>query len=379
MPHSAPPHGFLRRNAVKLALSVVITLSLLFALKSSGLELWPSPSAFRDVRWWTVPTYVLFLAALSYFRAARWRYLLKPFAELPQRRIVLASLVGFAAILLVPFRLGEVVRPIMIREKGKVSMTAATGTVVGERVVDGLFLSLVLAVVLVLAPMRNPAAMEVPGIPGAVNVAHVRHAGFVMLGLFTCAFTVIAVFYFARSWAQRLTYAVFGVVSEKLAHKLAEMASKLADGLHFLEQPRLAGPFLGETAAYWGINALGMWFLAWGCGVTHADGTSLTFLESCALMGTLGVTILIPGPPGALGLFQAGLFMGMAMYVPKETVLGAGAAYAALMYAVQFGWHVLSGAASLALLGGGFAALRAAADAEEIPASVAPVEAAAER
>lgn len=379
MPHSDPPQGFLRRNAVKLTLSVVITLSLLYALKSSGLELWPSPRAFRDVRWWTVPTYVIFLAALSYFRAARWRYLLKPFAELPQRRILLASLVGFAAILLIPFRLGEVVRPMLIREKGKVSMTAATGTVVGERVVDGLFLSLVLALVLVLAPMRNPASMEVPGIPGAVTVAHVRHAGFVMLALFTCAFAVIAVFYWARAWAERLTYAVFGVVSKALARKLADTASKLADGLHFLEKPRLAGPFLGETAAYWTLNALGMWFLAWGCGVTHGDGSSLTFLESCALMGTLGVTILIPGPPGALGLFQAGLFMGMAMYVPKETVLGAGAAYAALMYAVQFGWHVASGAVSLALMGGGFAALKAAADGDEVPASVATAEATADR
>ena len=59
-----------------------------------------------------------------------------------------------------------------------------------------------------------------------------------------------------------------------------------------------------------------MWLLAWGCGVVHADGSAITFGEACALMGMLGCTILIPGPPGLLGVFQAGIYAGMTMYFP---------------------------------------------------------------
>lgn len=331
--------GFFRRHASKLVASAVITAGILFTLQKGGLTLVPGGRTFDHVRWWTIPAYFVTLIVMSYFRAVRWRYLLRSFADVPRKRVLAVSWIGFAAILLMPFRLGEFVRPVMIRERGKVSMGSATGTVVAERVVDGLYLSLVLAVALLFVPTVDPLPAKVVGLP--ISVAQVRTSGFVMLGVFTAAFITIAVFYFARAWAHRLTLAVFGVVSRRLGEKLAETAEKLANGLHFLGRPKDAIPFLLETTAYWGLNALGMWLLAWGCGVVHADGSAITFGEACALMGMLGVTILIPGPPGLLGVFQAGIYAGMTMYFPTEVVTSAGSAYVFLMYAAQLVWTVL--------------------------------------
>ena len=335
----SPVHkGFLRRHGPKLLASLVITAGILFTLQKGGLTLVPEGASFDHVRWWTVPLYLLSLAAMNYYRAVRWRYLLRSFADVSRRRVLTVSWIGFAAILLMPFRLGEIVRPYMLREKGKLSMSAATGTVMAERVVDGLFLSIVLAIALIFVPTISPLPEKVVGLP--ISVAQVRASGFAMLGLFTTAFATIAVFYFARAWAHRMTLAVFGIFSKKLAEKLAGIAEKLASGLHFLGNRRDAGGFLLETAAYWGLNALGMWLLAWGCGVQHADGSAITFGESCALMGMLGCTILIPGPPGLLGVFQAGIYAGMTMYFPTSIVLGGGAAYVALMYGTQMLWTI---------------------------------------
>jgi uncharacterized protein (TIRG00374 family) len=286
----------------------------------------------------SIPAYVVTLAVMSYFRAVRWRYLLRSFADVPRRRVLAVSWIGFAAILLMPFRIGEIVRPYMLREKGKLSMSSATGTVVAERVVDGLYLSLVLAIALVFVPTIAPLPARVVGLP--ISVAQVRASGFIMLGVFTAAFITIAIFYFARNWARSMTLAVFGLVSEKLGNKLANTAEKLANGLHFLARGRDAGGFLVETTLYWGINAFGMWLLAWGCGVVHADGSPITFGEACALMGMLGCTILIPGPPGLLGVFQAGIYAGMTMYFPTNVVTTAGSAYVFLMYAIQLVWTV---------------------------------------
>ena len=302
----------------------------------------PESGSFSQVRWWTVPAYLAVMAGMSYFRAVRWRYLLRSFADIPTRRILAVSWIGFAAIIIMPFRIGEFVRPYMIREKGKISLSSATGTVVAERVVDGLYLSLVLAAALILVPTVHPLPDTVVGLK--VSVAHVRDSGFVMLGVFTSAFIVIAVFYFARAWAKRMTLLVFGVVSKSLSVKLAETAEKLANGLHFLGRARDAIPFLLETTAYWGLNVLGMWLLAWGCGVTHADGSAVTFGETCALMGMLGVTVLIPGPPGLLGVFQVGIYAGMAMYFSTEVITGPGAAYVFLLYALQVGWTLAAAA-----------------------------------
>jgi glycosyltransferase 2 family protein len=357
--------GFLRRHAVKLVASVVITAVLLFTLEKHGLTLVPEGGDFAHVKWWTLPVYLVTLIVMSYFRAMRWRFLLRSFADIPRRRVLAVSWIGFAAILLLPFRLGEIVRPYMLREKGRVSMSSATGTVVAERVVDGLYLSIVLAIALVFVPTLDPLPERVVGLP--ISVQQVRTSGFVMLGVFTAAFITIAVFYFARAWAHRTTLLLFGVVSKRLAEKLAQTAEKLANGLHFLGRGRDAGGFLLETTFYWGLNAFGMWLLAWGCGVVHADGSPLGFGEACALMGMLGVTILIPGPPGLLGTFQAGIYAGLTMYVPTEIVTGAGAAYVFLLYAIQLAWTIV--AASIFLLGddSAFKALAAAPAVSEAP------------
>jgi hypothetical protein len=224
-------------------------------------------------------------------------------------------------------------------------MTAATSSVVAERIIDGLYLSIVLALALLLVPTIQPLPDKVVGIP--VSVAHVRMSGYAMLGLFCTAFGTIAVFYFARSWAHRATLAVLGKVSTRLAEKLAGLAEKFADGLHVFGRARDAGGFFVETTLYWAANVLGMWFLAWGAGVVHIDGTGPSFGEACALMGMLGCAIFIPGPPGMLGVFQAGIYAGMTMFYPTHVVVGAGAAYVFLMYASQVVFQLAAGGLGL--------------------------------
>lgn len=334
--------SFFRRHGAKLAASAIITAGIVYTLQKGGLTLVPAGGDFQHVRWWTLGAYLVTLIAMSYFRAVRWRFLLRSFADVPRRRVLAVSWIGFAAILLMPFRIGEIVRPYMLREKGKVSMSSATGTVVAERVVDGLFLSIVLAIALVFVPTMDPLPEKVIGLP--IRVAQVRMSGFIMLAVFTTAFVTIAVFYFARGWARRTTLAVFGIVSERLGEKLANTAEKLAEGLHFLGRGRDAGGFLFETTLYWFFNVLGMWLLAWGCGVVHADGSPITFGEACALMGMLGCTVLIPGPPGLLGVFQAGIYAGMSMYFPTEVLTGPGAAYVFILYAAQLVWTIVGAA-----------------------------------
>jgi hypothetical protein len=338
--------GFLRRNASKLLASAVITACLLWGLHKSGLKMLPDKQNFAGINWWCVPGYALTLVVVHYFRAVRWRFLLSAIATVPRKRLITVSWVSFAAILLMPFRLGEFIRPLLIRQKGKLTMSAATGTVVVERVVDGLYLSLILAIALFLVPTVHPLPDKVVGLD--ISVAQVRGYGYFMLLAFTGVFITIGVYYFARKWAHKATLAVFGIVSKPLGEKLASIAESLADGLHIFSRGGDAWGFFLETTAYWLANVLGMWLLAWGCHITHADGTGIGFVESCALMGMLGITILLPGPPGMLGVFQAGIYCGMAMYFPTSVITGPGAAYVFLLYATQVSFQI--GAALVAMI-----------------------------
>ena len=371
---------FLRRHKGKLLASLLITLGIWLTLHKGGLKIVPEGGDFSAVHWWVLPVYFLTLLGFAWFRSARWRFLLRGVVEVPKARLFAVSMVGFAAILVMPFRIGEFVRPYMIRTRPEerrdgeraITMTAATSSVVAERVIDGLYLSIVLAIALVFVPHVVPLPDRVVGIP--VSVEHVRQSGFVMLGLFCTLFATIAVFYFARSWAHRTTLLIVGKVSMRLAEKLSGLVEKAVDGLHVFGRARDAAGFFAETSAYWALNALGMWLLAWGSGVVHADGSAVTLGESCALMGMLGCAILIPGPPGMLGVFQAGIYAGMTMYFPTSVVVGPGAAFVFIMYASQVVFQLAAGAFGMVWLQrhgmeGGLRAL------EQAELDVAPTEA----
>lgn len=337
--------GFFRRHAGRFVLSIVVTVGVVWGLKHSGLELIPPRSSFDHVRWWTIPVYLVFVAVMSYFRGVRWRFLLRRVADVSRARVLRVSLVGFAAILLLPFRLGEFVRPAMLREKGKISFSAATGSVIADRIVDGLYLSTVLAIALFVVPTVHPLPEHIVGLP--VTTMQVRGYAAVTLAGFAGALATIAVYFFARRFAHRATIVVFGIFSKKLAERLAHEAERLADGLDVLRSPRDAAGFLFETTLYWMTNAAGMWFLAWGCGLVHADGSAPTFGEACGMMGMLGITILIPGPPGLLGIFQAGMFCGMSFYYPESVIREHGAVYAFMLFVTQVSATLLAGAVAL--------------------------------
>src|SRR5205823_12500303 len=86
--------------------------------------------------------YLALLVILHLCRALRWNYLLAPLGvRIPPGPLLAISSVGFMAILALPARLGEFVRPGLLRKHG-VSASSALGTVAVERIVDGLLISL---------------------------------------------------------------------------------------------------------------------------------------------------------------------------------------------------------------------------------------------
>jgi uncharacterized membrane protein YbhN (UPF0104 family) len=304
----------------------------------------PSRDAFARVRWWTVPGYFVLISVASYFRGVRWRFLLRPMAPVSRLRALTAVLAGSLAVLLLPFRLGEVVRAYLVGQDKRIGMVAALGTVGAERIVDGLILSSILAVAMLVVPTLDPLPSKVVGLPIAVSA--VRGYAWSFLGTFAIAFAVIVVFHFARGVAVRITQGTFGIISPRLGRFVAGTFERLADGIRFLGHGPVLLGFLVETAVYWSLNAIATWLLAWGVGIVHSDQTPVTFGEACAIMGILGISAVIPGPPGLLGLFQAGVYAAMTMYFPEAMVTGPGSAYVFLLYLLQVMFTVLSGAAS---------------------------------
>jgi uncharacterized protein (TIRG00374 family) len=328
-------HGFWRKHGLKLAISVVIAAAFAWTLERGGLPLIPPSSAFQSVKIASCVEYVALVLCWHFIRATRWRHLLSPIADVPVRRILAVAWIGFAAILIMPLRAGEFVRPYMIREKGKVSMAAATGTVGAERVIDGLCLTVLLGVCLQIAHPLSPLPDHIGKLQ--IPVAAVPVSAYLSLAGFVTAFALMGLFYWRPSVGRRFVEKTLGLFSRNIADKAADFVARLADGLKFLPNLRHFGPFLLETLLYWGLNGFSFWVLARGCGIE-----SITMTQAFVVMGVLGVGILVPAGPGLFGAFQASTYAGLAMYFPDDVVLGPGGVFVFMLYVIQFVLHVLA-------------------------------------
>jgi len=301
----------------------------------------PQTDALARVSGWSIASYTALFALVHVLRAARWHWLLKPIGEVALRRIVNVSFVGFAAIVLLPLRAGEVVRPMMIRKDTQVSGWAAAGTIAAERVLDGLLVSLLLLGGLLLSTPLDPLPDQIGDLP--VPARLVPGAAYTALVLFGCAFMAMGLFYARRSAARRLVALSVGKLSPRLAAWLAARVEALADGLRFLPRPALAWPFVALSLAYWLLNALATYQLGVACGLA-----GMSYAIACVSMGVLALGILLPNAPGYFGAFQISVYASLALYFSASQVQSAGAAFVFVQYAVQT--VVTLGAGALGLL-----------------------------
>jgi hypothetical protein len=223
----------------------------------------------------------------------------------------------------------------MIRQKGKVSIAAATGTIGAERIIDGVFLTVLLGVCMQLAHPLSPLPNHIGKLQ--IPVAAVPAYAYMSLAGFLSAFAFMGLFYWRPVIGHKVVEKTLGPFSPRIASKAGEFVARTVDGLKFLPSLRHFGPFLLETSLYWGCNAVSMWVLARGCGIE-----GFTIAQAFVVMGVLGVGILVPAGPGLFGAFQASTYAGLAMYFHDDVILGPGSVFVFLLYVLQIAWHILT-------------------------------------
>jgi uncharacterized protein (TIRG00374 family) len=325
----------------KLFLSLLVgAVCIWFALKKMDLP--KTLEVLRATPARAVLLYVAILGVTHFFRAWRWHHLLRPIGvELPGGRLLAISSVGFMAILALPVRLGEFVRPYYVVRTGQSRMSAVLGTVAVERIVDGLVIASLFFGCYLAAPAgAYPAGLAV--------AAWVSLAGFVVLTAFLAC---------ALAWPEPtvrlvLTLTLIAHLAPALGQRLADKLRALIHGFRVLSQPRDLVPFVAQTLLYWGINGMGMWLLA---RAMHLD---ISPVAAYAAMAFTGVVISLPNAPGLVGQFHAGILWALAAYLPPAAIASTGGAYAVAVHGIQMVWYLAAGFLSLFFVGGRATSLR---------------------
>lgn len=317
---------------MKLLVNLLLSLAvggvcLYFAIPAAG-QRDAVVAALGRVDITTLALYAGTLGFMHLFRAWRWEYLLRPLgARVPLRPLLLISSVGFMAILALPARLGEFVRPWLVKQRARLRMSAALGTVAVERIVDGLLVSLMVS--LSCLGMRGPEAPSwLPVLTWAPLAVFGAATVFLVCGLRWPDATVE--FALRASLVPR--------VSPRLARRIGHALHGIISGFRVLGDGRNLGAFIAMSAVYWFWNGFGMWLLARGMDLP------LPLTGAFVTMGVVVVGITLPNSPGLIGQFHWFTVLGLALYhVPKPEAL----AYATVLHGAQTVWYVGVGLLSL--------------------------------
>lgn len=279
------------------------------------------PSEILDAVQQTNPRYllwtVLYLSLYLLLRAVRWRFLLGN--RIAQGDLFHIQNIGQMLTQLLPFRLGDVARAVLVGQKPGLSVSQGITTMVVERLLDLLLMVLLLPFTL----------WQLTTIPEWLRQAALV-SGVASVGL-VCFLIMLAN---KRPLAHNLVAWMGQKWSRLQLPSLHQQLDNLLDGLHAFTNWRAGLTLLGLTLLTW-LPVV----LAYNA-TLQAVRLPPSLLNATFIMIVGAFAVAAPSSPGQIGVFHMGVIAAMtALGQPAETA----ASLAVLYHAINFLLMVCSG------------------------------------
>ena len=320
-----------------LRIAVSVAMSALFLwLAVRGVHWEDAAAALRGANYVWVVLMLPVTVWTLFVRAQRWRVFLHDVGVPPLRPLVSATNIGFMANMVLPLRIGEVIRPVLLSRRAHLSLSGVLASVLLERIFDMFTILFLFGVSVSLVTVSD----------------EVRQWGWMLTGL---AVAVAAVIVLIR-------------VQERLALRIARRLADLVPGqagdsaYHFAEGFVRALEMLDSPMAY--VKAFAWSLYLWmAISVVYVFGFWAFHMDVPELRGALVMTTLVaiavsvPSAPGFIGSFQLGCVLGLRIFGVNES---AALAFSLIVHLSQFVGVIGAGLYSLWVEGISFREVEAA-------------------
>jgi uncharacterized protein (TIRG00374 family) len=319
-----PQGGSSRRALVQRLIEIAVTLAFL-ALALQGINVKALGTALRQANYlWLLPAILITLAVLA-IKGVRWQWLFLPEYHLPFAPVFTALSAGYLASNVLPARLGEVVRVVLLVSDEPVGVARTVSTVVVERLLDILS---VLVILVVLLPFVT--------LPAAITRAAESLAVLALVGsgaLLLMSFWKERVLGWTRSVLRHIRFLDREVVYDGLG--------QLIDGFAAL-RGRLGLMLMGISLVSWAGSVAVAW-----C-VSRAFGMSVPVTGIAFTLVVVALGMVVPSSPGYIGVFHYLATLALAPFgVAKDVALS----FALVWHAVNYIELSLVGLSALAIHG----------------------------
>ncbi len=308
-----------RRSQFAAGTGLAIVL-LWFFLRGSDLGAVLTELRRADYRWVMLASALTLLVTVQ--RGWRWHYLLLPVKNVRMSPLIACTFMGWVFTTLLPGRLGEIAKPVLLGRREGVNKTAAFATVVLERLFDLLCVLLMLAVYLLVFPL--PSALDSEG---AEVITLMRASGFAALA----ALVVAAIFLAgAQRWPERtdiLLARILGFVPGRAGDVLLPIARSFLEGFAGLRDPKLLAIIALHSILIW-LNVIVTYWIMF-----LAFDIEVPYYAVLPLLALVVIGVMVP-TPAAVGAFHAAVRIALVTLwaVPNEQAVG----YAILTHAMAF-------------------------------------------
>jgi glycosyltransferase 2 family protein len=294
---------------IRTALVFILAIALL-AWFLSRADMAAVGNALRYARVDLLGLSFVFLAVTYIARVIRWQYLLEPLGPASFRTAFRTTIIGFAAIGLLPARVGDVLRPYLLARQEGFNAASTFATVVMERVLDLVTVLLLLALyVLVLGgreslPERLLRPVEISAAVAAT----------VAVGLLVGAWTLAT----HPERIGRLVLHTGRVLPARPATALSDLARTFSRGFAVAREARAFTFAMAWSFPVW----LGIAGHAWI--ICRAFGIEMPFPGAFLLQSFLVIGVAMP-TPGAVGGYHAMFQLGVTSFfgAPADAAVAA--------------------------------------------------------
>jgi len=277
---------------------------------------------------WVLPA-VLVTVFSFMLRAVRWQIILESTRRISFRSAFHPMMIGFMINCVLPGRLGEVARPVILQKKEKVPFATGLATVVAERVFD--ICLLLLLFMLTAGGLKIDPDQYVTFKTYQLNQETLQTIFDTMLMLAAMLIAGIVIFSIGKARdliysAILLTPGVFffagkqfkAAVRRKICEPVINILKNIAQGFALIRYPKKILLCAGLSALIWGLQACSYYLISLG-----SPGINLTYIEITTVMVIICIFISLPSVPGWWGLWEAGGVFALSLFgISAKDALG---------------------------------------------------------